>query len=179
MLIQHPLIFVPKKDQSRLFYIFIALMLAGYIIFMVLDQPLRTNVAPSGVVSFELAGTVENAQAMLNSWNLKALLNNAFGLGFDFLFMPVYSTALSLGILLASNRRSGNWIKIGSFLGWGAYIAVVFDSIENLSLFSILQGSIVVPYPQVAFWCASIKFGLIISGTIYGFLGWIFPESRS
>ena len=176
MFIQHPLEFIPQKARSRLFYLFIGLTAAGFLIFQFLDQPLRTLAAPSGIVSFELAGSIDNAKAMMESWNQAALLNNAFGLGFDFLFMPVYATALSLGILLAVYRRTGFWPNIGKILGWVAYIAIGFDSIENVALFAILHGNNVMPVPQVAFWCASIKFGIIIIGSFYGLIGWLFPE---
>lgn len=137
---------------------------------------MRTSAAPFGVVSFELAGTEEKAGAMLDSWDAAARLNNAFGLGFDFLFMPVYATALSLGVLLAVDRRKGAWSALGKALGWGVFAATVFDSVENLSLFSILKGNITAPYPQIAVGCAIVKFALILLGLIYGLAGWLLPE---
>lgn len=178
MTFRHPLEFTPPHLRRYLFFVFTVLTVLGFLIFMYLDQPLRTLAAPSGVVSFELAGTVDNSRAMMDSWDDGARLNNAFGLGFDFLFMPLYATGLSLGILLASNRRRGIWPKIGMVLGWGAYVAIVFDSIENMALFSILQGNIVPPYPQTAALCASIKFGLLIFGLIYGIAGWLYPKKQ-
>ena len=176
MFSQHPFEFIPQKARSRFFYLFMGLTMAGFVIFQFLDQPLRTPAAPLGVVSFELAGSIVNAKAMMDSWNQGAFLNNAFGLGFDFLFMPVYTTALSLSILLAIYRRTGFWSKIGKVLGWVAYIAIGFDSIENAALFTILHGNNMMPVPQVALWCASIKFGIIIIGSFYGLIGWLFPE---
>lgn len=178
MTFRHPLDFLLPGLSRRLFFIFLALTLAGFAIFQVLDRPLRTAAAPSGIVSFEFSGTVENAQAMMNSWDASALLNNAFGLGFDFLFMPVYATALSLGVLLAVDRRKGRWGMLGKTLGWGAFAAALFDSVENIALFSILKGNIVAPFPQVAAGCASVKFGLILLGLAYSLIGWILPEKR-
>ncbi len=178
MTYRHPLDFLLPGLRRRLFFLFLALTVAGFAVFQVLDKPLQTAAAPSGVVSFELSGSVENAQAMMDSWDASARLNNAFGLGFDFLFMPVYATALSLGVLLAVDRRKGHWVALGKALGWGAFTAVLFDSVENIALFFILKGNVVAPFPQVAAGCATVKFGLILLGLAYGLIGWILPEKR-
>jgi hypothetical protein len=177
--LRHPLDFLPSSLRRPLFFLFLALTAAGFAVFQLLDQPLRTAAALAGTVSFELAGSVEKARAMMDSWDASARLNNAFGLGFDFLFMPVYATALSLGVLLAVGRRRGIWSTLGKALGWGVFAATGFDSVENIALFSILHGNIVAPYPQVAAWCASVKFVLILLGTVYGLIGWLLPEKRS
>ena len=176
MNIHHPVEFIPKENRLRVFYLFLGLTIIAFLIFQNLDQPIRTSAAPSGIVSFELAGTVEKSQAMMDSWNQSARLNNAFGLGFDFLFMPLYSTALSLGTLLATANRKHIWINLGIVFGWLAYLAIAFDAIENVALFFILQGNILTPLPQVAFWCASIKFCIIIFSFFVGIFGWLIPN---
>ena len=176
MIFQHPLNFVPQNLRLRMFILFAALTATALFIFQFLDQPLRTSAAPAGTVSFELAGTVEKARSIMDSWNNEALINGSFGLGFDFLFMPLYATTLSLGVLLAAERHRGSWQKIGKVLGWGAYLAVVFDSIENMALLSIMRGTIASPYPELAAWCAIIKFGLILGAMLYGLVGWLFQK---
>ncbi|MEJ5224441.1 MAG: hypothetical protein WHV44_08285, partial [Anaerolineales bacterium] len=132
--------------------------------------------APQGIVSFELARTARNAFAILASWNDTALLYAAFGLGFDFLFMPLYATALSMAVLLAAGRRPGAWQAWGSLLAWGAFGAVLFDVVENIALFSILLNGATDLLAAAAFWCASLKFGLILLGVGYALLGWWFPQ---
>jgi len=177
MLNDHPLVFLPTQSRQKLFWLFTLLSFVCYVVFMFLDQPARTSAAPSGIVSFELAGTVENVRAMLASWGGEAMLNVSFGLGFDFLFMPFYSIALSLGILLASNRRPGKtWARFGNLIGWGVFAAVIFDATENISLFALLSGQTATFLPPLAAGCASIKFGLLIIGTLYGLGGWLFPH---
>jgi len=176
MHLAHPLSSLPLHLRKTLFFLFIALTAAGFAIFQGLDLPMRTPAAPFGTVSFELAGDVEKAGAMVASWDAGARLNAAFGLGFDFLFMPVYATALSLGVLLAQNRRRGVWPMLGKALGWGAFAATGFDAVENIALFAILGGHVTAPLPQIAFWCASIKFALILLGLFYGLAGWLFPQ---
>lgn len=178
MSLRHPLGFAPPKLRRPLFFLFLGLTVAGFAIFQLLDQPLRTPAAPSGTVSFELAGSVEKARAIVDSWDVGARLNSAFGLGFDYLFMPVYAAALSLAVLLAVDRRRGAWSALGKALGWGAFAAAGFDAVENLALFSILNGNIVSPYPQIAAGCATVKFTLILAGLLYGLIGWLLPEKR-
>src|SRR5512137_1524328 len=97
----HPLEFVPQNLRKPMFYVFLALTVLIFGIFRFLDAPLRTSTAPNGIVSFELAGGVEDARSMIASWDANARLFAAFGLGFDYLFMPVYAFALSFGLLLA------------------------------------------------------------------------------
>ena len=172
-----PLDFIPALKRLPLFWLFFGLTLAFFAVFSWLDQPLRTPAAPSGIVSYELAGSPEAANAMLASWDESARLSAAFGLGFDFLFMPVYATALGLSVLIAAGRRQGgDWSALGKVLGWGAYLATVFDTVENLSLFHILLHGAVSPMPQLAFWCALVKFALLLAGIVYAMLGWLFRQ---
>jgi len=174
----HPLEFVPNISRKRFFFTFLFLTLILFAVFRVLDQPLRTSAAPNGIVSFELARTPENAEYMLSSWSREGKFNAAFGLGIDYLFMPLYSLALAFGTLLAAGRHSG-WLKlIGAVTGYGAFAAALFDAVENFALFQILLGAYQSPYPAIAAICATIKFGLLIFGLVYAFAAWLLPRQR-
>jgi len=181
----HPLDFVPSTKRKPLFYAFLAGTLGLFAVFRVLDAPLRTPAAPNGIVSFELAGTPEKAFQILASWEPvdqpgppidlqpSGYLYAAFGLGLDYLFMLVYATALSLGILLASERHKGWFFELGAWLGWGAYVAALFDALENGVLVRmLLLNQIRSPYPQLAAFSASVKFLLLALGLVYVLLGW-------
>jgi len=156
-----------------------------FAVFRVLDKPLHTSAAPNGIVSFELAGSVEQARAITDEWKRSSLLLSevagqpnpdivnipyvfaAFGLGIDYLFMPVYALALAFGTLLVANKHSG-WLRsLGAVAGYGAFAAALFDAVENYALFQILLNRIFSPYPEIAYYCASIKFSLLIFGLIY------------
>jgi hypothetical protein len=103
----------------------------------------------------------------------------AFGLGIDYLFMPVYATALALGILLAAGRHKGWFGALGVWLGWGAYIAASFDAVENYALARmLLVNEVLSPYPEIAAFSASVKFGLLLIGLFYALLGWSWPKNR-
>ena len=190
----HPLEFVSNIYRKRLFFTFLFLTLSLFAVFRVLDQPLRTPAAPNGIVSFELAGSPLQAQAITDEWKRSSLLLSevagqadpnivnipyafaAFGLGIDYLFMPVYAFALAFGTLLAAGRHGG-WIKsLGAVAGWGAFAAALFDAVENFALFQILLNRVHSPYPEIAFYCASLKFGLLIFGLLYALAGWWLPR---
>lgn len=180
---RHPLEFVPAEYRRGFFFIFFALTMVMFAIFRFLDEPLHTKDAPGGIVSFELARTPEKASQIIASWTPRKgtdlweqrekLLFAAFGLGVDYLFMPLYSFALAFGTLLATSRHVG-WIKsLGALAGWGAFVAALFDAVENFALFRVLLGAYQSSYPAIAALCASIKFGLLIFGLVVAVVGWI------
>jgi len=192
---KHPLESIPSASRKPLFWTLLAGTLILFAVFRVLDAPLRTPAAPSGIVSFELAGTPFQAQAIIDSWHEMAFLESSvagepvpgivsrafsfavFGLGIDYLFMPVYATALALGILLAAGRHKGWFATLGAWLGWGAFAAALFDAIENYALaHMLLLNEVWTPYPEVAAFCASIKFGLLLLGLFYALVGWVWPK---
>lgn len=175
MSISHPLHFLPTSLRKPVFWFSLCLTAACVAVFgMFLDPPLKTDIS-TGIVSFELARAPETAIAMVASWDMRARLFAAFSLGFDFLFMPLYATALSAGLLLAAGRLQGTWLALANLLGWGVYLAAVFDAVENIALFAILNGS-VGANPQIAFWCASIKFGLLLLGLGCALAAWLLQK---
>lgn len=193
-MLQHPLEFVSTGYRKRLFFTFLFLTIGLFAIFRILDQPLRTSAAPNGIVSFELAGSPSKAQAITEEWKRSSQLLSAvagqadpeivnipyafaaFGLGIDYLFMPVYAFALAFGSLLAAGRHGGWFKSLGAVAGYGALAAALFDAVENFALFQILLGRVFSPYPEIAFYCASLKFGLLILGLMYALTGWLLPK---
>ena len=176
---KHPLDFIPNTSRKPIFWVFLVLTLVLFAIFRPLGAPLTTSTAPSGIVSFELARTPANAQAMIASWDSRAQLFAAFGLGFDYLFMPSYAFAIALACLLAAGRHPGGFARIGAWLGWGAFLAAIFDAVENIGLWNSLLGNVNSLWPGVSFWCATFKFALILLGITYGLIGWILPKKKS
>ena len=191
---KHPLEAIPSSSRKPIFFTFLAGTLILFAVFRVLDAPLRTSTAPNGIVSFELAGTPFQAQAIIDSWHEMAYLLSsvegeplpgfvsraysfaAFGLGIDYLFMPVYATALALGILLVAGRHKGWFATLGAWLGWGAYAAALFDAVENFALWKVLLGAVFSAWPSVASVCASVKFGLLVLGLVFALVGWSWPK---
>ena len=174
----HPLDFIPAGKRKPVFFALLAGTLVLFAVFRVLNAPLITHAAPGGIVTFELAGNVKRTAEILLSWDERADLFAAFGLGLDYLFMPFYALALGLGTLLAAGRHAG-WLKsLGAVAGWGVLAAAFFDAVENFALWQILLGALAQPWPELAALCAKVKFGLLFLGLFYALMGWAWPKRR-
>ncbi len=175
---KHPLENIHSPSRTSLFWAFLAGTLVLFAVFRVLNVPLITSAAPGGIVTFELAGSIEKTTEILLSWDEQAELFAAFGLGLDYLFMPFYALALGLGTLLAAGRHTA-WLKsFGTLAGWGTLAAALFDAIENFALWQILSGVLAQPWPALAAFCAQVKFGLLFLGLLYALVGWLWPKRR-
>ena len=172
----HPLEFISETVQKKIFFTLFALTLGLFGVFAWLDAPLRTPAAPNGIVSFELAATPQKAAAIIESWDARAQLFAAFGLGLDYLFMPAYALTISLGVLMVARKHGRIFAKLGGFIGWGALLAGLFDAIENVALWLLLSRTATAFYPPIAAVSATIKFTLIVVGLLLAFVGWLLPK---
>ena len=171
---RHPFQSVPSSKRKILFWFLLASTLLLMFILNVVGAPLMTDAAPAGIVSYELAGNPINAEQILSSWNQDARLHAAFSLGLDYLFMVVYAAAISLGCVWAAEIiRSRGWplASLGVYLAWGQWLAAILDAVENLGLTLILFNPVVSPWPEIARWCATLKFALIFLGLVYALYG--------
>jgi hypothetical protein len=151
------------------------------IVFMItlnwLSTPLNNPSAPSGIISFELAGEVETAKAIIASWDVKNLLIASLSLGLDYLFLVIYSAAIGMGCIWASkafSARATFLISSGVFLAWAQWFAALFDGVENAALIKMLLGNIQSPWPQIARTFAIMKFALIALGLVFIMVGALF-----
>lgn len=189
----HPLHPIPRAYRKQLFFTFLGLSLVFYVVFGILDAPLRTEAAPNGIVSFELAGSPQAARAITDSWKQLSLQLSAtadrpdpsivntpyvfaaFGLGLDYLFMPVYALALAFATLLAAQKHTGWMQLLAVAAGYGGLFAALFDAVENYALLRVLLGAVESNFPAIASFCAIVKFGLIGFGILVALAGWLLP----
>jgi len=147
-----------------------------------LDAPLKTAAAPAGIVSFELAGTLPAAETILQSWDAHARLYAGVSLGLDYLFMPLYATAIGLGCVLAArglHLASGAY-KLGRLLAWGMLLAALADALENLALLRLLLAAEAMgPWPAVARLAALLKFALLAVGLLGAVALWAWRHRRA
>ena len=162
----HPLNAIPSDKRAR---VFVPLLIATLVITFLFRF---IGPAQPSIVDFELAGSVDQAQAIINAWSETDRIRAGFSLGFDYLYMPVYSTTIALACVMAAGvLKQRAWHTIGILLAWGLWIAAVSDATENLALLNELLGNNVAPWPQIAQICATIKFGLILLGLLYVVVG--------
>lgn len=171
-----PFAFLETRSRSRWLITAMVLALAMTAFFTVVGRPLTTDVAGSGIISFEFAGSLENAQAILASWDNRTKMVAAFSLGLDFLYPLVYASAISLGCVRGADRVGLNRPQVaaaGYWLAWGAWLAALLDYIENMALLLLLFGSTAAVWPPLAFMCAAVKFILVIAAIFYTLAAWL------
>jgi len=171
---RHPFDFIPPGWWPRFFWPLLGLTILQILVFAITGASLTTVAAPYGVVSFELAGSVEAVVEILNSWDADAKLRTAFGLGFDYLFMVTYVSTIAFGCGMAARvLPRSNWplARWGNLLAWGAILADLLDAVENITLTNMIFGSVASPWPEIARWCAILKFSLIFVGIVYVIYG--------
>ena len=178
---RHPFESAPIGKRRVIFVPLFILTVIVMVVLNVVDAPLNTEAAPQGIVSFELAGNVSTAQAILDSWDAQARVHAGFSLGFDFLFLGLYSTAIAYACAWVSSALGDSrrfLASLGLLLAWGQWLAALLDGVENTALWIILTNGPSVPWPQVAWWCAAVKFTLVTLGLLYVTLGGVWAAIR-
>jgi len=161
-MMRHPLEAVPTEKRPQ---VFLLLLIATALITFAFRF---IGPAKPTIVDFELAGSVSKATDIITAWTPLERIHAGFSLGFDYLYMPIYSTTIALACVWAAGVITlGAWRPIGLALAWGLWLAALFDAIENLMLLGNLFGTPIDPYPQIAALCATLKFGLILLGLVY------------
>lgn len=159
---RHPLEAIPSDKRAT---VFIPLLIATLVITFAFRF---IGPAKPTIVDFEFAGTKSKTTDILDAWTPMDRIHAGFSLGFDYLYMPIYSTTIALACVWAATMfRSGGWRSIGLMLAWGLWLAAMLDAIENLALISNLFGTPIDPFPALAAVCAALKFGLILLGLLY------------
>ncbi len=174
MKIQHPFGWISVKAQQWAFVILLLLTLILMLSLQVLDAPLKTEAAPLGIISFELAGELSLAQEMIASWGPQGQVYAGLSLGLDYLFLVAYAGAIALGCVLVGrslSKRLPTMASLGVLLAWGQIGAALLDAVENYSLILILMGSEQEIWALIAKWSALPKFAIVIAGILYVFLG--------
>jgi hypothetical protein len=161
---RHPFNWLSTSGQKRAFVVLLVLTLAVMVSLNALGRPLNTEVAPLGIVSFELAGELSLAQSMVESWGQTGQVYAGLNLGLDYVFLVTYSSAIALGCILVARSLSP---RAGLLLAWAQFGAALLDAIENYALIQVLLRSQQALWPVVARWCAIPKFLIVAAGLAY------------
>jgi len=163
----HPLLGFPPHQRRRLFGWALGLTIIAAVTLQVMNGPLKTTAAPYGIVSFELARTPTRTAAILQSWDVRAHLYAAFGLGFDYLFMVAYTSAIALAALAVREGTSPWMARLGMAVAWAIGLAGLADAVENALLWRLLLQMAPPTYPSWAWLAATIKFTIITLALLY------------
>ncbi len=189
MTTRYPFDWLSTSGQKRAFVVLLILTLVVMVSLNALGGPLNTEVAPAGIVSFELAGELALAQSMVESWGPTGQVYAGLNLGLDYLFLVAYSSSIALGCVLVARGLNksdaarpgspdpgrkwgfGNPLRAisdaGVLLAWAQFGAALLDAVENYALIRVLLGSQQALWPAVARWCAIPKFSIVAAGLAY------------
>jgi hypothetical protein len=170
-----------QKQLVRVFWILFTMTIIVLIGMQITGDPLVTKAAPGGIVTFELIGSFEGSQGIINSWKGSTMLYAGINMGLDFLFLTLYGFTIALGCLLISKKLPNHWSfvkQLGVWLAVGVLFAALLDIIENISLIKLLLGSQNALLPVLAKWVAIPKFVLVLMALLY-VVGGVIPVLRN
>lgn len=131
---------------------------------LLVNQPLQTDMAPQGIVSFQLAGSADQAYQILASWQPAGIGWAKVSLWVDFLFIPAYVLALIQLTRHFTRDRPGVRERVGARWVRALFAtAGLSDVTENVLLLNNLNP----PTDAVtlsATLCALVKFTAITLG---------------
>ena len=129
--------------MKRLFWISLFATLGLMIGLMVLGAPLRTPLAPQGVVSFELAWSTASARAMLSSWSERQREILRISLLVDYAFLIAYPVTIFAALRLWATRFFARPHLSRAYRGLAMLqpIAGLMDALENFCLLQLLDGA--------------------------------------
>jgi hypothetical protein len=135
-----------------------------------------------GIIELEFTRTADRAAdhyAELGSDGRSAARTS---LVLDYPYLIGYGLFLAGACVAVSDRarRTGRarLAVLGPALAWGALAAAACDAVENGALLLILDGHTGQPWPAIAFGCASVKFALATSASLYALGGWLSTLGR-
>ena len=171
MIFTSPYTWLTKTAERNAIIILFVLALLIIVSLQKIGNSLKNQVAPHGIVSFELSKTLQQAK-----------IDAALSLGIDYLFLFVYPLLISL---LCHRLAMQTWKEqirfvflIGIILSWLQFLAGFLDAIENYFLIQLLIGSMNTFWPKLAYWSAISKFVIIIFGIGYVIMSVVFNISR-
>lgn len=164
-----------KTYNKRITILLLITVLINIIVIRKFDTPLKNEICKSGIISFELAKDLDKTLEILDSWDANAKINVSLSLGFDFLFLLIYSSFIALLIFNINNRlwKNKSFYKFGNFLVVLIFIAAFFDILENTALIKLLLGDLVQVWSSIAYYFSVIKFSIVLICIIYLLINWI------
>jgi len=159
--------------RRRILWISGALALAVWIFLAIQDSQIKDSGGP-GIIAFEVAGTEEEAEEILEEWGPPGRDDARVSVLVDFPYLIAYAVFLAVGCTIASERFARRGMTrlagIGPLLGWSMLAAAAFDAIENVAMLRVIE-SHTATWPAVALYAATPKFALAGLGLAYVIAG--------
>lgn len=142
-------------------WVLTALLILTGTVMAILCHPLNNEAFPTGMLAFEFAKTADVSAAIMASWDGMARDYALLSIGFDYLFMIVYTAWLSWAVLAIGNKFYDVIGWAGDFIGRIVWLALPFDAIETYGLGRQLLSGADEWFACLSFEMAALKFVVI------------------
>ena len=162
-----------KAAEKKLFVLAILIFLLAGSCMIHFDSFLQNEVAPFGIISFELTRTVTLSVEILTSWHTipQVWLAAERSLWFDYIFMISYALLLTLLIHKTAKtlwkRVENIGYRLGIVLLRATFFAAFLDAVENVALLQLFYGDIQQHWVSLGFTTALLKFIILTLGITY------------
>lgn len=123
----------------------------------------------SGIITFQLAFTLEQAAAILAGWGADGIAAARQSIGADFAFIPAYVLFFSAFTLMLARPLKGWLFHLGLIVGLLSFIAGLLDLTENFLHLNMLAEPALITSQQVMTVgiVAVVKFTLLMLASLY------------
>jgi len=169
--VAHPLQSLEPRLLGALTLRLLILLVFSTALVYFVDVPLRGESSPSGIVSFELAWSPEEALRILLEWKSRGVLGYAKLIQVvDFVYLLIYGLFFAM-LAVRVGQKLGETVW-STRAAWAALLAAAFDVLENIVLlYELLRFTSPAPFPQLAASFATAKFALLAFSAAYGLVG--------
>ncbi len=159
---------MPRHILKYTWWALLALTLLVGVVIAIIDEGIRTPVAPLGIVSFELCAFIDSCADIMRSWDQRATKLVALSLGFDYLFMLLYPATIFVSLWVMLPLLGPHLQTPTRWVAWSSWGMAITDALENYFLTQMLLTVSVhgLAWPATIF--ASIKFAILAVT-----LGWL------
>ena len=159
------------KNEMRKSIVILCFLVGTMILMRFYNSPLKNEIAPAGIISFEIAKDIKKSVLILNTWNEEAMSSAKKSLYFDFLFLCIYSTFIGLLIFKLNRTLKVKKHIITEIMIGAVFLSAFFDVIENVALLKLIYGNLEQLWSSVAYYFAILKFVILAIAIVYILVG--------
>lgn len=117
--------------RRQLVYL-LPLLIISTIVMKLIDNQLTSDLVPAGIISFQLAGSIERVVEVVSHWGPELQRLAAFHLGLDYLYLIIYSSFLLVVARQLLYRVLTDKYQLVNLLPYSAVVAGACDFLENI-----------------------------------------------
>lgn len=176
MNIYHPLEAIPEGAATWIVFVvlLILFLVLGNLAGPDLDSP-KVSKRNRRIIALERPADAADARSVIAEWQEAERLDTVRrSIRWDNLFILAYTTLTALGCVIAARaffKQGGTAYGVAILVAWLPWLAGLLDYVENYAMSKMLDGFEGETLPSVAWWCATVKFGIILPLAVWGIVG--------